>query len=66
MMNCDEWIQHVLRKYGGAISGWLFWHYNKYAILYVYTVRNIHKSDLVQRSMLALWLNVNRAEQNHV
>ena len=66
MMNCDEWIQQVLRKYGGAISGWLFWHYNKYAILYVYTVRNIHKSDLVQRSMLALWLNVNRAEQNHV
>ena len=23
MMNCDKWIQQVLRKYGGAISGWL-------------------------------------------
>ena len=27
-----------------------FCYYNKYAILYVYTVRNIQKSDLVQRS----------------
>ena len=54
MMNCDKWIQQVLRKYGGAISGWLFYYYNKYAILYVYTVSNIQKSDLVQRSILAL------------
>ena len=37
-MNCDEAMRHILRKYGGAISGWLLSDELNTLLLYMFSM----------------------------